>query len=317
MNRYQLHITSNAGELVLQTDAVVRLLSKKNGDAALLYLAILKGGQELSQEGLMQQFGWTSSKLRDVEQVLLELKLISIGTSGSDTVCETPASTGSFPDLVAVVEQKLGKMLSPSDLTKLLGLRKGITLPDDVIVLLVDFCIEISQSRSGKRRKPGMQQIEQEGLVWAERGITDCRRAIAYVEMEKRKAKNLPRLKKLLGLQDRNLSATEERLLISWADMGFDDESLQFAYDKTVRKCQELNWSYMDKILTSWDAKGLHTIAEVRNEVQPDKKATYTQNHEQIKESEGRAIRDDFSRMEKYLKELREERAASDKKTHS
>ena len=39
---------------------------------------------------------------------------------------------------------------------------------------------------------------------------------------------------------------------MSWDSMGFDDEAIELAYDKTVVKCKELKWAYMNKILMSW-----------------------------------------------------------------
>ena len=45
--------------------------------------------------------------------------------------------------------------------------------------------------------------------------------------------------------------------------MGFDCETLMDAYDRTVTNTGSLKWSYMNKIVTSWHEKGLHTLDEI------------------------------------------------------
>ena len=45
--------------------------------------------------------------------------------------------------------------------------------------------------------------------------------------------------------------------------MGFDAEAVSIAYDRTVTNTGALKWSYMNKILQSWNEKSLHTAAEI------------------------------------------------------
>ena len=69
---------------------------------------------------------------------------------------------------------------------------------------------------------------------------------------------------RLLGLGDRRPSPSEEKYLLSWLEMGFSPEAVELAYDKTVLKCRELKWSYLNGILRRWHEKGLHTLAEIQ-----------------------------------------------------
>ena len=46
--------------------------------------------------------------------------------------------------------------------------------------------------------------------------------------------------------------------------MGFDDEALRAAYERTIMKKQSLDWSYMNGILRRWHEKGLHTLAAIQ-----------------------------------------------------
>lgn len=66
-----------------------------------------------------------------------------------------------------------------------------------------------------------------------------------------------------MGLGARVLTPTERRYMLSWFEMGFDNESILIAYDRTVINTGALKWGYMNKIMLSWHEKGIHTAAEV------------------------------------------------------
>ena len=76
---------------------------------------------------------------------------------------------------------------------------------------------------------------------------------------------------------------------------------IERAYDKTMLKCKELKWPYMNKILCSWHEKGLHTLEAVNAGDRPGRPAVQRRD-------EGQSAREDMARMEKYLEQLRREK---------
>ena len=46
-------------------------------------------------------------------------------------------------------------------------------------------------------------------------------------------------------------------------EQGFTQEALELAYDKTVTNTGQLKWQYMNRIIQSWQSKGLYTVAEI------------------------------------------------------
>ena len=56
----------------------------------------------------------------------------------------------------------------------------------------------------------------------------------------------------------------EKTYIAAWDDMGFDNETIRMAYEKTVLKKQSMDWSYMNGILRRWHEKGLHTAAAIK-----------------------------------------------------
>lgn len=209
-----------------------------------------------------------------------------------------------FAGLTGAVEDKLGKKLSTPDLAILLGLYDQLGLPADVIFLLVGFCTERIVQRCGEGRKPTLRQIEKEGYIWARLGLMTQESAAAYIKKYHRSREALPKMMRLLRLGDRQPVPGEEKYLLAWESMGFDDEVIELAYDKTVMKCKELKWPYMNRILCSWHEKGLHTLAQVETGDRPGRKRTRTQP---ARRDAGASAREDIARMEKYLQRLRRE----------
>ncbi|HBR07949.1 MAG TPA: hypothetical protein DD735_03505, partial [Clostridiales bacterium] len=56
-----------------------------------------------------------------------------------------------------------------------------------------------------------------------------------------------------------------------WLETGFPPESIEMAYDRTVTNTGQLKWSYMNRIIQSWDTKGLHTPEEIEAGDRPQK----------------------------------------------
>ena len=69
---------------------------------------------------------------------------------------------------------------------------------------------------------------------------------------------------RLLDIPARPLVEREKTYIAAWDDMGFDDEAIRMAYEKTVLKKRSMDWGYMNGILRRWHEKGLHTAAAIQ-----------------------------------------------------
>ena len=107
-----------------------------------------------------------------------------------------------------------------------------------------------------------MKQIEREGYAWARMGIDNQGDAAEYLRQYARRQERVPQYMRVLGLGERIPSASEEKYLTAWQEMGFPPETVALAYDKTVLKCHELKWPYINGILKRWHEAGLHTPEE-------------------------------------------------------
>ena len=311
-----LHLPEDES-VVLSGPVASRLLERGDGDAALLYIAVLQLHGSGDEGRLRSRLGWGEERFRRAAGVLSAMGLLAqpVGDLPAQRPPEPPqrpekpeytradmarALEGKeFSSLTAAVEDKLGKKLTTPDIGVLLGLYDDLGLPADVIFLLVGFCSERIVQQYGPGRRPTLRQIEREGYTWARLGLMTQESAAAYIKKYQRSRQALPRLMRLLRLGDRPASPSEEKYLLAWNDMGFSDGVIELAYDKTVMKCKELKWPYMNKILQSWHQKGFHTLEQVKEGDRPARKAP--------RQEENPSPRADMDRMERYLQQLRQE----------
>ena len=287
--------------VTLSGGAVKRLLERGDGDAALLYLALLRRRGAVPPRSLAGELRWDRDRIEAAEAVLRRLGLVSAAEPPPEPAEEKPdyqrsdvaerlERSAEFRALTDQVERKLGKRLTTPDVAVLLGLTDYLGLPADVVYLLVCHCMERVQRRSGPGRRPGMKQIEKEGYAWARLGIDTQAAAAEYLRKYAQRQQLLPRYMRALGLGDRLPVPSEEKYLLSWQEMGFSPEAVAIACDKTILKCHELKWAYCNGILRRWHEAGLHTEEEIRAGDRPA-----------AKRSPAPSAQEDVAWMKKYI----------------
>ena len=287
--------------IVLPAQQADRLIGRGDGDAALLYLCLLRADRGVTAQELQRRLKWSQLRLHAAETALQELGLIDRPPEQkppepaqerpvytADDLTDLLTGDAGFRMLVPQTEEKLGKRLKTADLQILAGLYDDLGLPADVIYLLVCHCVARSEERYGPGRRPTLRQIEKEGYHWAQRGLFDQESASRYLRDWNVRRSAMSRYMQVLGLGDRRPVESEERYITDWMDKGFPPETVALAYDKTVFYKKELNWRYLNGILRRWHENGWHTEEEVR---QSDSR----------KPSRRKEKKDD-SRMEKYMK---------------
>ncbi len=315
MSDYVLHLTQEEN-IVLGAGAVRRLIEGGDGDAALLYLCLVRRGSA-EPDALRGELRWNAERFAAAEKMLHTLGLISaphsasplgenVSRSAAPPVPETAIpdysrddlmgkleGDASFAELLREVERKLGKLSDPS-VKKLLGLYDYLGLPADVIYLLVNYCAERKAEQFGAGKPPTMREIEKEGYTWARLELFSLEAADAYLQHERSKRGSYGAYMEALGLGGRAAVPGEERYLGAWAEMGFPPETVAIAYDKTMLRCHELKWPYLNGILKRWHEKGLHTPQEVGTENAAPRKGA--------QKGTGRADYDKNAWMDEFIK---------------
>lgn len=260
--------------LSLPAEAADRLLAQGSGDAALLYLALLRhDGWESARRAL----GWTDQRASDAFALLVKLKLAQ-----GDPVQEAPPrpadqppsyqrsdlmnalrEDSTFAGVTQMVESMLGKTLSEADLLSLYTIYDYLALPGEVICMLTQACVADTERKYGPGRKPRMPMVKKTAFQWKRLGVDTPEAAEEYLRRQQallgREAELLP----LLGIHGRAPVDRERQYIAGWVEMGFDNEAIRLAYERTLFQKQSMNWAYMNSILKRWHGAGLHTVAEI------------------------------------------------------
>ena len=261
----------NIQNVNMDSGDVRRLLSAASGDAALLYIYIRSGNDPAKAEEDLHlteaRFGCAAATLRQLG-LWQEDKRISIAPGerpnySERDVLQAMDAEPSFRSLYGEVQRRLGKALNTEELKILLGFVRYLGLPEDVICVLVSYCQERSRWK-GSIRNPSLRTIEKEAYAWAEHGIDTMEEAAAFIQTQNVYHSRLSGLCRLLQIRGRALTAAEEKYAKAWLDMGFEDELITMAYERTCLNTGGLSWAYMNKILTRWKESGFRNAEEVR-----------------------------------------------------
>lgn len=182
---------------------------------------------------------------------------------------------GEFAKLIGEAQRRLGRTLSTEELKILLSLTDYLRLPVEVVGLLLSYCIERNRRRGA--RAPSMRMIEKEAYRWADEGIDTLEAASYYVQTQLRLHTRIQQLRLLLQIDQRRLTQAEEQYLSGWISMGFSDEVILMAFERTCLQTGGLKWNYMNSILKAWHEKNLHTPQEI---AQGDAAPGYPQRRE-------------------------------------
>ena len=280
-------------ELQIERSDIRKLLSSGSGDGALLYLYLKNGGSEdLAQQAL----GLSSARLSCAAATLRQLGLwqeeqkkhIAPGERpnySEQDVIRVMDTDAQFRMLYGEVQRLLGRSLNTEELKILLGFERYLGLPAEVISVLVTYCKDRARQKSG--RNPSLRTIEKEAYAWAEQGIDTLEEAAAFIHSQNLRRSRLYRLMNVLQIRGRALTSGEEKYAQSWLEMGFADEVIALAYERTCLNTGALNWAYMNKILTRWQEAGFKTLEQIQS---GDRKTPAGQTQRQPDEQERAAI---------------------------
>lgn len=247
-----------------------RLLDLGSGNAALLYLYRRKYGKEIEPYQAMQRLKFSEAALKTafIELVGAGLadagELPHFGASGNEAAAAAlQEPENGFARLLEEFQRRLGKIFSYNDLNALQQLYYQLALPDDVMLLLLEYCVREVTYKYGAGRKPTMAQIRREGSYWVEMGIDTAAAAEEYIDARVKKRSVYERLLPKLGIVGRAPIKREQEYLDRWVAWGFPDEVILLAYERTLFKKQSFDWAYCNGILRSWEKKKLRSVAAV------------------------------------------------------
>ena len=262
----------NIESVNFDTAEVRKLLGAASADGALLYIYLKAGNLPDHAAQLLNlseaRFNCAMATLRQLglwqEEKQQRILAGERPVYSERDVLEADSSDMEFKALRGEVERLLGRNLNTEELKILLGFIRYLGLPADVISVLICYCKDRARQK-GSLRNPSLRTIEKEAYAWAEQGIDNLEEAAAFIQAQNVRNSRMSRLQNQLQIRSRNLTAAEERYARSWLEMGFEDEVITMAYERTCLNTGSLKWPYMDRILQRWHEAGLHTADAVKN----------------------------------------------------
>jgi len=318
---------SGSEAVTLTGQTIDKLIRSGDGDAALLYLYILRtNGQstdEQAAKALDKSKGWIASATAMLSRIgLVQVETDAVSGKNTqvtgerllpeqrdyteDDVRAEIASGSDFSIVIDETQRRLGKILSPDDLLRLFGIYDNLRLPPEVILQLITHCINECHTR-GDGRTPSIRYIEKAAYTWEREGVLTIERAEEYLKSLEIRKSNRGKIKRVLQIKDREFSETEKRYIDSWIDMGIEPDAIAIAYDKTIIKTGTLTWPYIDTIIKSWSSKGITTAQQVHEkDGNQAKSKTGAAGYNQM-QKHGNPNSEEMERMTRILNKIKEE----------
>jgi DnaD/phage-associated family protein len=161
----------------------------------------------------------------------------------------------------------LGRTFSSTEYEILYALGDYYGLPPETILLLFSLC------RS--EGKTSAKAIEERAAEWMRLGITDPADAERYIARRRSAKSAESTVRSIFGIGERRLSKKERDFISRWTeDFRYGRDMIEPAYEKCVDATGKLSFAYIDRILSSWNAKGIATPEAAAAEVPPPAKTT-------------------------------------------
>ena len=311
--------------LSLTAQAARRIIDTGNGDCALLYLALLESGGD--GEKARRALKWDNRRLADTYALLAKQQLVAEEAPAQPV--ESPAENtppeysradlltalekeSSFAGLYREVEQCLGKPMSDTDLRSLYTIYDFLALPAEVILLLSYWCVSETERKYDQGRRPRMTTVKKEAFRWKRMGVDTVESAEEFLRKQQMLAGRERDILPLLDIRGRPPVDREREYIAAWVDMGFTDDAIRLAYERTLFQKQQMNWPYMNSILKRWHQAGFHTAAQVEAGDKPPKRnagrptaapAPAADNRQQSAQK----LKGDMNWMDEFLKQQKGE----------
>lgn len=175
----------------------------------------------------------------------------------SATIADAIEKNTEFALLCRVAGDNLQKQLTKNDYSSLFYLYDFVRIPAPVICGIIEDCCA--------NEKKSLQYIFKKAVSLYEDGIDTYDKFEAYLVRRASINSHIGKLRKLMGMGDRALTAKEKKLFDCWfGDWQFPFETVQLAYEKTIDATGKLSTTYMNAILRRWHESGFETPEDIQ-----------------------------------------------------
>lgn len=273
--------------LSISAEKADALIARGSGDAALLYLYLLRHAGYFDRAEVLKATGWEPLRLDSALLHLQELHLAGPERPGQvlpeaapepltpDNAPEYSSATltealeqpdAEFAQLLHLVEGALGRKLSTRDLRLLYELLDYLSLPAEVILTLVNWQIAERERQQGPGARPNMTTIRGKAYYWKKIGIATQEDADRFLQKQALQRTRIGELLSACGIHGRAPTDGERRYLEQWITRAYPLELVAYAYDITATNTGRFSWAYCNRVLENWYEKKITTLEQAKAE---------------------------------------------------
>lgn len=164
-----------------------------------------------------------------------------------------------YSELNAKIEQITGgRQFTPQEYDTIYDWIEVLGLTEEAVAELMRY----GMSQSGKRLS--IAKLSAIARDWQKKGILTGEKARAYLDGMMLLQSPAREVLREMGIVNRNPMMDEHRTWLKWHDeWGFSMDAVREAC-KAMKKIQNPNFDYLDKVLFGLHERGLHTVAQIR-----------------------------------------------------
>lgn len=240
-----------------------------------------------------------NSKTEELDKKILKsTKLRPLSRPQKPDSLYTADRINNDPEIKTMMQESqiiLGRPISNGDCATLLMLHDNDGLPVHVIIMILQYAVEVG--------KPSMKYIEKIGISWANEEIDTIEKAEKKIVSLNEHHRAWVSVEKIIGIDHRSPTAKENEMAYRWIkEWKFDSNMIREAYERCVNARGKYISSYMDSIIKRWFTLNIHTIDQANEEKYSMPSKTYKNDKHKpsynIEEYEKYSIFDDQSGME-------------------
>lgn len=150
-----------------------------------------------------------------------------------------------------------GKLFSEHETRQLIALYDSYALSCEFLMLLFMYC-------KNTLGKTAVSYVVRTGLGLYDDGIRTVEALEAHIAAKERFRDSEYKIRRLLGLGERALTAKEKEYIETWTTVyAMPMDVITRAYEITVKNIDTPRMSYINKILSGWNENGIRTIEAV------------------------------------------------------
>lgn len=273
------------------------------GDFVKVYLLCIRLGYQGRESSIEKMASSLNLLQADViqaleyweEKGLLKLSpqgFIDILSHGESMKQITPISpNNSTREIFEGIERLVGRPLSSKEVSVFVHIMTDFNFTPEMINLLVEYCCS--------RKKTDIRYIEKVAIGWHDSGIKDYEDAQRHITRHEEKWNKYRSILNYMGIKDGDISKPQEEFLEKWlSKYKLPVEVINEACKICVMRINEVNFSYIDAILSDWSKNGVKSLKDLEKSEKKQKGSKKTSSDSMVYIGERKY---DINKLEKQL----------------